>query len=92
MQGSGAAGNKGLGGMIASNVSLDAGVVVHHPDLVNLYGCSIGPGTRIGTFVEIQKNAVIGSHCKISSTGDAVHEIFYKEEFYDCDSSSNKKF
>ena len=53
--------------MIASNVSLDAGVVIHHPDLVNLYGCSIGAGTRIGTFVEIQKNAVVGRNCKISS-------------------------
>jgi len=34
---------------------------------VNLYGCEIGDGTKIGTFVEIQKNAVIGNRCKISS-------------------------
>jgi acetyltransferase-like isoleucine patch superfamily enzyme len=34
---------------------------------VNLYGCSIGDETRIGTFVEIQKNAAIGARCKISS-------------------------
>jgi acetyltransferase-like isoleucine patch superfamily enzyme len=34
---------------------------------VNLYGCTIGDDTKIGTFVEIQKNALIGSHCKISS-------------------------
>ena len=34
---------------------------------VNLYGCRIGDDTRIGTFVEIQKNAVIGNRCKISS-------------------------
>jgi acetyltransferase-like isoleucine patch superfamily enzyme len=53
--------------MIASNVTMDDGVVIHHPDLVNLYGCKIGGGTRIGTFVEIQKNAVIGRNCKISS-------------------------
>ncbi|MBD0415657.1 acyltransferase [Oryzicola mucosus] len=53
--------------MIASNVVLGEGVVVHHPDLVNLYGCSIGPGTRIGTFVEVQKNAFIGRNCKVSS-------------------------
>lgn len=53
--------------MIASNVTLGRGVVVHHPELVNLYGCAIGAGTRIGTFVEIQKNAVIGENCKISS-------------------------
>ncbi len=34
---------------------------------VNLYGCSIGDGTRVGTFVEIQRNAAIGKRCKISS-------------------------
>src|SRR5207249_2551403 len=36
-------------------------------DLVNLYGCTIGADTRIGTFVEIQKRATIGARCKISS-------------------------
>jgi acetyltransferase-like isoleucine patch superfamily enzyme len=34
---------------------------------INLYGCSVGDGTKIGTFVEIQKNAFIGRNCKISS-------------------------
>jgi acetyltransferase-like isoleucine patch superfamily enzyme len=34
---------------------------------VNLYGCSVGDGTRIGTFVEIQRNVEIGRNCKISS-------------------------
>ncbi len=34
---------------------------------INLYGCAIGDNTRIGTFVEVQKNAVIGRNCKISS-------------------------
>jgi acetyltransferase-like isoleucine patch superfamily enzyme len=53
--------------MIAQSVTLGDGVVIHHPDLVNLYGCSIGASTRIGTFVEIQKNATIGRNCKISS-------------------------
>jgi UDP-2-acetamido-3-amino-2,3-dideoxy-glucuronate N-acetyltransferase len=33
----------------------------------NLYGCRIGDGTRVGTFVEIQRGAVIGSRCKIQS-------------------------
>jgi len=36
-------------------------------DFVNLYGCQIGDNTKIGTFVEIQKGAVIGRNCKISS-------------------------
>lgn len=53
--------------MIAPSVTLGEGVVIHHPDLVNLYGCTIGAGSRIGTFVEIQKNAAIGRDCKISS-------------------------
>jgi acetyltransferase-like isoleucine patch superfamily enzyme len=41
--------------------------VILHRDLVNLYGCVIGPKTRIGPFVEIQKDSVIGARCKISS-------------------------
>jgi len=53
--------------MIAASVQLEDEVVIHHPDLVNLYGCSIGFGSRIGTFVEIQRNAVVGRNCKISS-------------------------
>lgn len=53
--------------MISSNVIVGNGVVVHHPDLVNLYGCTIGARTRIGTFVEVQKNATVGADCKISS-------------------------
>ena len=40
---------------------------VAYPDLVNLYGCTVGSDARIGPFVEIQKGAVIGARCKISS-------------------------
>lgn len=36
-------------------------------NFVNLYGCEIGAGTKIGTFVEIQKNAKVGRNCKIST-------------------------
>jgi acetyltransferase-like isoleucine patch superfamily enzyme len=46
---------------------LAADTRIAYPELVNLYGCSVGEGTRIGPFVEIQKNAVIGARCKISS-------------------------
>jgi acetyltransferase-like isoleucine patch superfamily enzyme len=53
--------------VIADSVQLGADVVIHHPSLVNLYGCTIGDGSRIGTFVEIQRGAEIGRHCKISS-------------------------
>ena len=52
---------------IASNVMIGNSVVIHHPELVNLYGCKIGDETRIGAFVEIQKNVEIGVRCKISS-------------------------
>lgn len=52
---------------IAPSVRLGARVVIHHPDLVNLYGCEIGDDTKIGAFVEIQKNASVGRLCKISS-------------------------
>ena len=41
--------------------------MIHHPELVNLYGCRLGAGTRIGTFVEIQRDVSIGRNCKISS-------------------------
>jgi len=53
--------------MIAPDVRLGKGVVIRQPDLVNLYGCFIGDETKVGAFVEIQKNAVIGARCKISS-------------------------
>ena len=52
---------------ISANVVLGRGVKIFQPDLVNLYGCTIGDDTKIGAFVEIQKNAVIGRRCKISS-------------------------
>lgn len=52
---------------IAPDVKLGQRVVIHHPDLVNLYGCEVGDDSRIGAFVEIQKGASIGRRCKISS-------------------------
>jgi UDP-2-acetamido-3-amino-2,3-dideoxy-glucuronate N-acetyltransferase len=52
---------------IASTVVLGERVAIFHPDLVNLYGCRVGDDTKIGSFVEIQKNAQVGSRCKISS-------------------------
>lgn len=52
---------------VADSVEMGEGVQVFQPSLVNLYGCRIGAGTRIGAFVEVQKNAFIGMRCKISS-------------------------
>lgn len=50
---------------IAASVKLGENVKIY--DFVNLYGCTIGDESKIGTFVEIQKNATIGKRCKISS-------------------------
>ena len=52
---------------IAEDVVLGNDVKIAHPQLVNLYGCRVGDETRIGSFVEIQKNAVVGARCKVSS-------------------------
>ena len=52
---------------ISSDVSLAKNVKIYQPELVNLYGCTIDAETRIGAFVEIQKNASVGARCKISS-------------------------
>jgi len=51
---------------IASTVRLGNNVQIYHESQVNLYGCTIGEDSRIGSFVEIQKNATIGSRCTIS--------------------------
>lgn len=53
--------------MISSDVVLAENVTIHHPELVNLYGCHIGSGSKIGCFVEIQRGATVGADCKISS-------------------------
>jgi len=50
---------------IAADVKL--GQDVKLSKFINLYGCEVGDETKIGAFVEIQKNAKVGSHCKISS-------------------------
>jgi acetyltransferase-like isoleucine patch superfamily enzyme len=53
--------------LINDDVVLGDGVAIYHPSLVNLYGCTVGAGTKIGAFVEIQRGASIGRNCKISS-------------------------
>jgi acetyltransferase-like isoleucine patch superfamily enzyme len=50
---------------IAAGVRMGQNVRIY--DFTNLYGCEIGDDVKIGTFVEIQKNAKIGNRCKISS-------------------------
>lgn len=52
---------------ISDDTTLERDVVVYNESLVNLYGCFIGAGSRIGTFVEVQRGAKIGARCKIQS-------------------------
>jgi acetyltransferase-like isoleucine patch superfamily enzyme len=67
---------------IADGVRLGREVKVFHPSLVNLYGCTIGDGTKIGSFVEIQKNAVVGARCKISSHTFICEGVFVEDEVF----------
>ncbi len=53
--------------MINKDVKLGTNVKIYHKDLVNLYGCQIGDNTKIASFVEIQKDVVIGKNCKIEA-------------------------
>ena len=67
---------------IADSVILDGDVRIHHPELVNLYGCVIGDGSRIGAFVEIQKNASVGARCKISSHSFICEGVVIEDEVF----------
>lgn len=53
--------------MIAPDVSLGENVTIPHPELVNLYGCTIGDGCKIASFVEIQRGAVLGRNVKVEA-------------------------
>jgi acetyltransferase-like isoleucine patch superfamily enzyme len=68
--------------MAIVNVQLGSNVQIPHPDLVNLYGCEIGDVTKIGSFVEIQKNAKVGAHCKISSHTFICEGVTLDEEVF----------
>ena len=67
---------------IAPDVRLAEGVKIFHPDLVNLYGCAVGRDTKIGAFVEIQKNVMIGARCKISSHTFVCEGVTIEDEVF----------
>ena len=67
---------------IADSVKLGANVIIHHRDLVNLYGCTVGDDSRIGAFVEIQKNASVGARCKISSHTFICEGVHIEDEVF----------
>jgi acetyltransferase-like isoleucine patch superfamily enzyme len=67
---------------IAADVVLGPDVKILQPNLVNLYGCSIGAETKIGAFVEIQRNASIGARCKISSHSFICEGVTIEDEVF----------
>lgn len=67
---------------ISDSVRLADNVRIFHPSLVNLYGCTIGNETKVGAFVEIQKNASIGANCKISSHTFICEGVVIEDEVF----------
>jgi acetyltransferase-like isoleucine patch superfamily enzyme len=67
---------------ISPTVKLADDAVVLHPDLVNLYGCTIGSGTLIGPFVEVQGDVSIGARCKISSHSFLCRGVTIEDEVF----------
>ena len=67
---------------ISTDVSLGAGVRIFQAELVNLYGCTIGAESKIGAFVEIQKNAFVGERCKISSHSFICEGVTIEDEVF----------
>src|SRR5215470_3910148 len=67
---------------VAETVVLGLNVKIYDPNQVNLYGCSIGDETRIGAFVEIQKNAVVGARCKVSSHTFICEGVVIEDEVF----------
>ena len=63
-------------------VTLGDNVRIFHPHLVNLYGCAIGDDSRIGTFVEVQRGAVIGARCKVSSHSFICEGVHIEDEVF----------
>ena len=65
---------------IGQDVELGRDVTIY--DFVNLYGCSIGDGSRIGAFVEIQKDAVVGARCKVSTHSFICEGVTIEDEVF----------
>lgn len=68
--------------MTIKDTQLGRDVRILHPDLVNLYGCTVGDESRIGTFVEIQAGAEIGARCKISSHSFVCEGVTIEDEVF----------
>jgi acetyltransferase-like isoleucine patch superfamily enzyme len=67
---------------VNEDVQFGKDVKIFHPNLVNLYGCEVGDETKIGTFVEIQKNVTVGRRCKISSHSFLCEGVILEDEVF----------
>jgi UDP-2-acetamido-3-amino-2,3-dideoxy-glucuronate N-acetyltransferase len=67
---------------IADSVELHPDAIIYYPELVNLYGCRVGAGTRIGTFVEVQSGVDIGANCKIQSHSFLCSGVTIEDEVF----------
>jgi UDP-2-acetamido-3-amino-2,3-dideoxy-glucuronate N-acetyltransferase len=67
---------------VADNVKLGDGVRIFKPEMVNIYGCTIGNDTTIGPFVEIQGGVMVGARCKISSHSFICEGVTIEDEVF----------
>lgn len=68
--------------MIKTDVKLGKNVKIYHPKLVNLYGCKIGQGSSIGSFVEIGKGAKVGERVKIQAFVNIPEGVIIEDEVF----------
>jgi UDP-2-acetamido-3-amino-2,3-dideoxy-glucuronate N-acetyltransferase len=66
--------------IVAADVKLGRDVLIYN--FVNLYGCEIGDGSKIGSFVEIQKGVIVGRNCKISSHAFICEGVTIEDEVF----------
>ncbi len=64
------------------DVKLGKNVKIYRKELVNLYGCEIGGNSKIGSFVEVQKNAKIGKNCKIEAFAFIPEGVVLEDEVF----------
>jgi len=67
---------------VSDNVTLGEGVRIFLPELVNIYGCSIGDATTVGPFVEIQGGVTIGARCKVQSHSFICEGVTLEDEVF----------
>lgn len=68
--------------MPIKDCEIEDGAAAALPELVNLYGCRIGAGSRVGPFVEIQRGCVVGARCKISSHSFLCEGVTLEDEVF----------